>query len=189
MKQLLYILHSRGLLTKPEQWQDRLRITLCTLFIGVFPFITNAQFIKIDIEIPAKTGVSDMETTDFNWPIDNNQSQQELEGSYSLTISSAENLQVLAILTHSDYLINESGSSVKLNAVLAYRNDGKNRPPKANATDHAQFPMSNSGLLIDNMKNSPEVLYAYLMVYTTIERPKRSGTTYSGDIKLTIEYN
>lgn len=189
MKLQQYLVPSKVTLNEHVQRLGSLRITLCIVFIALYPFFTFAQFIKIDIEIPAKTGVSDMETTDFNWPVDDNQSQQELERSYSLTISSAENLQVLAILTHSDYLINESGSSVKLNAVLAYRNDGKNRPPKANATDRAQFPMSNSGLLIDNMKNSPEVLYAYLMVYTTIERPKRSGTTYEGDIKLTIEYN
>jgi len=166
-----------------------LRFVLCTLILVLFSMTANAQFLKIDIEIPAKTGVSDMETSESNWQSNLNQSQQLLDGAYSLTISSAENLQVLAILKHSDNLINASGSGVKLTAVLAFRNDGKNKPQKSNASDRAQFPMSNSGLLIDNMKDSPQVLNAYLMVYTTIERPKISGTTYTGDIQLTIEYN
>lgn len=176
-------------LKKPVQWMNRMKLSLCILFVGVLPFIANAQFIKIDIDIPAKTGVSDMEASDFSRPLDNKQNQQELEATYSLTISSVENMQVLAKLKHSDYLINESGAKVKLDAVLAFRNDGKNKPPKANASDIVQFPMSNSCLLIDNMKNPPDVLYAYLMIYTTIERPKRSGSTYLGDLKLTIEYN
>jgi len=174
---------------KPIQCLDGLRIILSLLFLGVFPLIATAQFIKIDIDIPAKTGVSDMETSEFNRPIDMNQNQLILEGAYSLTISSAENLQVLATLIHSEYLINEAGDAVKLSALLAYRNDGKNRPPRANASDRVAFPMSNSGLLIDQMKDSPDFLYAYLVVYTTIDRPKNSGTTYVGDLKLTIEYN
>jgi hypothetical protein len=170
-----------------ESILGRVSIVICALIL--IPFIANAQFIKIDIDIPAKTGVSDMEISEQNWQTDYNQNLQELDGSYSLTISSAENLQVLAILKHSDYLINASGIGVKLTAVLAYRNDGKNKPSKVNTSDSVQFPMSNSGLLIDNMKGSPQVLNAYIMVYTTIEKPKTSGTTYTGDILLTIEYN
>lgn len=182
---------SRANPTTSEHILSSLNVTTSALLLLLllFPFTANAQFIKIDIDIPAKTGVSDMETSGQTWQTDINQSQQELDGSYALTLSSAENLQVVAILKYSDYLINASGLGVKLTAVLAYRNDGKNRPTKANASDRAQFPMSNSGLLIDNMKDSPEVLNAYLMVYTTIERPKVSGTTYTGDILLTIEYN
>ena len=166
-----------------------LRFAVCALFMVLFMFNANAQFIKIDIDIPAKTGVSDMETSDLNWQPNMNQSQQDVEGTYSLTISSAENLQVMAILKHSEFLLNGAGSAIKLTAVLAYRNDGKNKPPKANASDSAVFPMSNSGLLINNMKDSPQVLNAYLMVYTTIEKPNISGTNYTGDIRLTIEYN
>ena len=164
-------------------------IVTCALFFVLLPFTANAQFIKIDIDIPAKTGVSDMESSEQNWQSNLSQNLQEMDGTYALTISSAENLQVIATLKHSEYLINAAGSGVKLTAVLAYRNDGKNKPPKANASDRAEFPMSNSGLLIDNMKDSPQVLNAYIVVYTTIERPKISGTTYTGDILLTIEYN
>ncbi len=166
-----------------------MKVACYVLFFVLLPCTVNAQFIKIDIEIPAKTGVSDMEASQQNWQADASQTQAALDGTFALTISSAENLQVLATLKHSDYLINASGSGVKLTAVLAYRNDGKNKPPKANASDQVEFPMSNSGLLIDYMKDSPEVLNAYLMVYTTIERPKVSGTTYIGYILLTIEYN
>jgi len=165
------------------------KVASYVLFMVLLPFTVNAQFIKIDIDIPAKTGVSDMETSEQSWQSNLNQNLQELEGSYALTISSAENLQVIATLKHSDYLINASGSGVKLTAVLAYSNDGKNKPPKENASDIASFPISNSGLLIDNMKDSPQVLNAYIIVYTTIEKPLISGTTYTGDIRLTIEYN
>lgn len=189
MKHQLNTVFSSVSLYKSVQWKNWLRITLCILFIGMFSSITNAQFIRIDIDIPAKTGVSDMEASSQNWTLDLNQSQQVLEGTYALTISSAENLQVLATLKHSEYLINEAGDAVKFSAVLAYRNDGKNKPTRANASNDAAFPMSNSGLLINYMKDLPEVLYAYLMVYTTIDRPKNSGTTYMGDLKLIIEYN
>lgn len=166
-----------------------LNVLTCALILALLPLNSYAQFIKIDIDIPAKTGVSDMEASEQNWQSNFNQNQQELEGTYALTISSAENLMVVATLKHSEFLINSSGSAVKLTAVLAYRNDGKNKPPKANASDSAEFPMSNSGLLIDDMKDSPQVLSAYLVVYTTIERPKSNGTTYFGDMLLTIEYN
>ena len=170
-------------------YKGGMNVVFYTLILLLLPFTANAQFIKIDIDIPAKTGVSDMEISGQSWQNEYNQNLQELDGSYSLTISSAENLQVLATLKHSEYLINASGAGVKLTAVLAYRNDGKNKPPKANTSDRVQFPMSNSGLLIDNMKDFPQVLSAYLVVYTTIERPKASGTTYTGDIFLTLEYN
>lgn len=189
MHQRRPILYCNACHSISESILRRLNIATCALFLIFFPFTTMAQFIKIDIDIPAKTGVSDMEISGQNWQSDYNQNLQELEGSYSLTISSAENLQVLAILRHSDYLINASGIGIKLDAVLAYRNDGKNKPPKANASDRAQFPMSNSGMLIEYMKDSPQVLNAYIVVYTTIERPKISGTTYKGDLLLTIEYN
>ncbi len=191
MNQKQSIVYSQANHTISEHIMSWLNVTNCALvlFLVMFSLTANAQFIKIDIDIPAKTGVSDMETSEQSWQNAINQSQQELDGTYALTLSSAENLQVLAILKHSDYLINASDLGVKLTAVLAYRNDGKNKPPKANARDRAQFSMSNSGLLIDNMKDSPGVLNAYLVVYTTIERPKVSGTTYIGDIILTIEYN
>lgn len=159
------------------------------LLMVLMPFAANAQFIKIDIDIPAKTGVSDMETSVQSWQSDLNKSQTSLDGTYALTLSSAENSQILATLKHSDYLINAAGTGVKLSAVLAYRNDGKNKPPKENASDRVQFSMSDSGLLIDAMKDSPDVLYAYLMIYTSIELPKISGTTYIGEMQLTIEYN
>jgi hypothetical protein len=159
------------------------------LFLLSFSFAANAQFIKIDIEVPAKTGVSDLETSEQNRLQDLNKNKQELDGTYGLTISSVENLRILAILKHSDYLINASGTGVKLTATLAYKNDGKNKPVRANASDKAEFPISDSGLLIENMKDSPQVLNAYLMVYTSIERPVVSGSVYIGDILLTIEYN
>jgi len=159
------------------------------LFLLTISFATQAQFIKIDIEVPAKTGVSDLETSEQSWQQDPNKNQQELDNTYALTISSAENLRIFAILKHADYLINASGNGVRLTAELAYRNDGKNKPVRVNSSDKAEFPISDSGLLIENMKDDPQVLNAYLMVYTTIERPKLRGSTYIGDILLTIEYN
>jgi len=183
------IVHCKSIHSISDGVLGWVKVASYVLFFVLLPCTVNAQFIKIDIDIPAKTGVSDVEASEQNWQSDVSQTQAALDGTFALTISSAENLQVLATLKHSDYLINASGSGVKLTAVLAFRNDGKNKPPKANASDRAEFPMSNSGLLIDNMKDSPEVLNAYLMVYTTIERPKLSGTAYIGDIHLTIEYN
>lgn len=186
MRQNKDIGRSTFLNTVGRRWTKKL---ICMVSFVLLPLGLHAQFIRIDIEVPAKTGVSDMESSEQSWESEGNNTLQEMDGTYSLTISSAENLQVLASIKHSEYLINASGVGVKLTAVLAYRNDGKNKPPKENANDRAQFPMSDSGLLIDYMKDSPQVLNAYLMVYTTIERPKISGTVYMGDLLLTIEYN
>jgi len=72
---------------------------------------------------------------------------------------------------------------------LAYRNDGQDKPKKVISSDVVVFPMSDSGLLIDYMKDSPQLLQAYLMVFTTLERPVSNNEIYTGDIVLTIEYN
>lgn len=162
---------------------------VCAFIFLFLPNYGSAQFIRIDIDIPAKTGVSDMETTDLNWSSTDSHSQQLLEGSYALTLSSSENLQVIAILNHSEYLINDAGSAIPLSAVLAFRNDGQNKPPREKASDQVEFPMSNSGLLIENMKDEPQVLNAHIMVFTSIDKPAISSSIYQGDIRLTIEYN
>lgn len=189
MKQKQSIVHHHTDCSNSKSHLSWMKVLTYVLFLTLLPVTTNAQFIKIDIEVPAKTGVSDLETSEQKWQLDLNKNKQELDGTYALTISSAENLRILATLKHSDYLINASGIGVKLNAVLAYKNDGKNKPTKANSSDKAEFSISDSGLLIENMKESPQVLNAFLMVYTSIERPKISGTIYTGDILLTIEYN
>jgi len=159
------------------------------LVMVVSPSNLAAQFININIDIPAKTGVSDLESSEMDWQSVLNNNRKEMEGSYALTISSAENVQVMAILKHSDYLISPSGSAIKLNAALAYRNDGQDKPKKVISSDVVVFPMSDSGLLIDYMKDSPQLLQAYLMVFTTLERPVSNNEIYTGDIVLTIEYN
>ena len=159
------------------------------LVMIVSPNNLSAQFININIDIPAKSGVSDLESSDMDWKSVVNSNRRELESTFTLTISSAENVQVMAILKHSDYLISPSGSAIKLNAALAYRNDGQDKPKKVISSDVVVFPMSDSGLLIDYMKDSPQLLQAYLMVFTTLERPVSNNEIYTGDIVLTIEYN
>lgn len=159
------------------------------LFLMFFPLMANAQFININIDIPTKTGVSEMETSEPIWKPNNDPVVRELESSYNLTLSSSENLLVMASLRHSDYLQNESGSLVKLEATLAYRNDGVNKLQRAGTNDLVIFPMSNSGLLIENMKGNHQNLNAFLMIFTTTEMPKEVKGLYTGEISLKIEYN
>ena len=186
MKQKTHIMNTLKSQIKHLNWRG---LAFCMVVLFLSPSHLSAQFININIDIPAKSGVSELESSDMDWQSVMNNNQQQLEGTYTLTISSAENVQIMAILKHSDYLISASGAAIKLGTVLAYRNDGEKKSKIADSSDVAVFPMSNSGLLIDYMKDTPQLLKANLMVYTTIERPKLKNSIFTGDIVLTIEYN
>jgi hypothetical protein len=73
---------------------------------------------------------------------------------------------------------------------MAWQNDGTQdeataKPAKDNKS---VFPLSNSGLLIENMKGAPAVLYAYIFLKGTAIIPKTATSPYEGQVHLIIEY-
>lgn len=162
----------------------------CCLFSMVLLSTSlSAQFININIDIPPKTGLVNRESleTAFN---ENASTAVDLTGKiFALGISSSENFQIIASLTQPGYFKNEQGDSIKAQSTLAFRNDGKNALPKMFFKDRIQFPMSNSNLLIDYMKDEPQSINAYIFIKTDTEDIPNSTSVFSGEIKLTIEYN
>lgn len=178
-------LHFNALTGNVKRW---IILAIMGLLISFYPFKAIAQFIKIDIDVPAKTGLSNMDPIVLNQQPNFNSGMQEFGGTFAITISSSENLYIIASLVHSDSLYNDLGATIKFNTTLSFRNDGSNKSPKNDSGQLAVFPMSDSGKLLENMNGSLQLLNAYIFINANTEQAKFSNTTYYGDIKLTIEY-
>lgn len=159
------------------------------LMLAVFPLSSSAQFIKIILEIPAKTGQTDLVPFHLSQKADINTGLQTLSGTCVLCINAAENLQVQATFTHSDSLRNETGQAIPVIANLSFRNDGKSQPPGKDAGHVASFPLSDCGRIIEYIKGNPQVLNAFLFLKVNATIPKGTTSVYTGDISLIIEYN
>lgn len=167
----------------------QLRLACCMFVFFIFPLALSAQFININIDIPPKTGLTNSDS--FENGLDPNLNlNQEYEGKiFALGISCAENLQILATLTNPGFLQNERGETIKLTSTLSYRNDGKSSLPKQNFGNRVYFSMSDSYRLIDYMEDAPQTINAYLFINTDTGSVPFSTSVFTGDIKLTIEYN
>lgn len=175
--------------TGSESSQNWILRTSIVLIVALFTYNASAQFINVNIKIPTKIGLSEMEALKLNHQPSFGSEWQKFEGTYEMAIPSIENLQVLATLTHTDSLRNEFGSSINFSAKLAYRNDGISTPPKTYSGNSALFNISNCGLLIDNIKGSPPMLNAYVFIHVETGNPVISRSIYRGDINLAVEYN
>jgi len=153
------------------------------------PFSGHAQFITLKLDIPAKTGQTEIVPFEMHSTTNTNTGQQTLNGTTVICISGAENFIVQAFLSHSDSLRNELGLAIPFSAYMAYRNDGNSKPPGTDANHQASFPLSNSGRIIENMKNSPQVLEAFIFIHVRAVIPKITTSTYVGFINFNIEYN
>jgi hypothetical protein len=73
---------------------------------------------------------------------------------------------------------------------MAWQNDGT--PGEATAKpakdNKSVFPLSNSGLLIENMKEAPAILRAYIFLRGTAIVPKTATSPYEGKVHLIVEY-
>ena len=162
---------------------------LILLLIVLLPFSGHAQFITLKLDIPAKTGQTEIVPFEMHSTTNTNTGQQTLNGTTVICISGAENFIVQAFLSHSDSLRNELGLAIPFSAYMAYRNDGNSKPPGTDANHQASFPLSNSGRIIENMKNSPQVLEAFIFIHARAALPKNTTSTYVGFINFKTEYN
>ena len=162
---------------------------IIVLLIVLLPFSGHAQFITLKLDIPAKTGQTEIVPFEMHSTTNTNTGQQMLNGTTVICISGAENFIVQAFLSHSDSLRNEFGQAIPFYVSLAYRNDGISKPPGTEANHQASFPLSNSGRIIENMKNSPQVLEAFIFIHASAALPNVTTPTYVGFINFKIEYN
>jgi len=162
---------------------------LILLLIVLLPFSGHAQFITLKLDIPAKTGQTEIVPFEMHSTTNTNTGQQTLNGTTVICISGAENFFVQAFLSHSDSLRNELGQAIPFTVSLAYRNDGNSKPPGTDANHQASFPLSNSRRIIENMKNSSQVLDAFIFIHAGAALPKVPTSTYVGFINFKIEYN
>lgn len=166
----------------------KLRLAIAMLLF-LFSFSTYAQFVNINIEIPSKIGQTLMMPLELYLKTDVNTGRQIFSGKGILSITGDENFQVLVSLTHSDSLIDNDGVKVPFKVDLAYRNDGIDQLPGLEVNKSASFPLSNAGKIIENMRNSTNVLNAYLFINANTGQLINKKTTYVGDINLKIECN
>lgn len=171
----------------------QLLLSLPLILLSLF---TNAQFIRLNIDIPPKTGLSEYEPFEMALLAVDNSGLQILEGSTMFTISAAENLHVLVQARVSETLMNVNQQSLPLAVKLDYRNDGQ-RPVQqyngnnqtGNMRETVCFPLSNSGLLINHIRGQPPLLQAWIIVNLSAALSLNSANAYSGSVYINIEYN
>lgn len=173
-----------------------LTLALLWLSLGV-----QAQFIRIDLDIEPQTSLSESSNFDLLLrPVDRTELPAEwislfdkkknfYRGHYFLQIRGNENFSVQARIRNSPALLSDRGESLPLMVQLAYRNDGTGLMPQETGGDYLFFPLSDSGLLIEHMKDSPQVLVASVFVQVTIAAPALTQHIYRGNIHLQLEYN
>jgi hypothetical protein len=169
---------------------------LLLLPLLLLPLFTHAQFIRLNFDIPPKAGLSEYIPFEAELSTDDKTGLQLLEGSTMFTISAAENLHVLVRARVSETFMNEDRESQPLAVVLDYRNDGQ-RPVQRNLDNYQTgntrekiyFPLSNSGLLINNIRGHPPLLQAWVIVCLSFGLPANTDITFRSNIHLEIEYN
>lgn len=149
----------------------------------------SAQFLRLNIVIPPKTGQSEVRPFEFDQKSTTKTGMQAFDGNGIICISGTENFQILAILSHSDSLRNETRQAIPFLVDLAYRNDGQSKPPGTNAGHRISFPLSDCWRTIEFMKNNPDVINAFIFLHMTADIPHFTTSSYSGKINLIIEYN
>lgn len=106
------------------------------------------------------------------------------------SITAGENITVMVRLEVSDVMIDGQNNTRPFDLTMAWQNDGtKNEATAKLAKDNKSvFPLSNSGLLIENMKEPPAILRAYIFLRGTVILPKAATSLYEGKVHLIIEY-
>jgi hypothetical protein len=165
-------------------WPGTLLLLLLLFSTSAFP-----QFVKISLDVPVTSGVTEVNPLEFGLKTSGNSAKGELTGTAVFSISAFENLQIVATLTADDYLHDSSGNLLPLKVRLGYRNDGSNQLPDIDAGNRIAIPISNSGHLIGQISGLPSFVNAYLFIHADAGVPQILNTTYVGNINLNIEFN
>lgn len=164
---------------------------ICAVTLVCSPILLGAQFTQFNIDIPAKSGVKTVVPAEMSVVIGNEFLMPSIYGSVGFSVSAAENLH-LQIQFDAYYTQNNDKNLLfPLKTEFSYRNDGGSKPPgrKVEKAQMVNFPISNSGRLIANMNNRPQLLYAFVYLKTFAELYESRNISYTGIIHFKIEYN
>jgi hypothetical protein len=108
-------------------------------------------------------------------------------GMYS--IAARENITVMVRLESSEVLIDGQNKAIPFDLKMFWQNNGTSNEANAKpAKDNKSvFPLNNSGLLVENMKDPPVVLHAYIFIRGTATVPKTTSL-YESTVNLIVEY-
>ncbi len=168
-----------------------IRATLILLATILPASTVCGQFVFTSIGIGPKVKVENILPFALEPYLDSDSGTQMLRGIKAWQISANENLIVNATVKHDGKLASHDGYTLPLTSWLAYRNDGgKPRDvPSQKLNNGAEFMMSNSRLLVRNMRPKPKLLNAFLYLGTQMGMPQYANTTFVGSIQVKIEFN
>lgn len=163
----------------------------------VFASVTiQAQFVQVNLNIPARTDIETLESTSMVYDTDPETGKMFLHGYFAFNISSVENIHVLVRLLSPMTLKNELMHPLTVSTALSYRNDGKTAPEypekhhyTGNQSTEIIFPLSNDRKLATFMAVPPPEYHAYVYIYMRTGFPAYPFSVYAGDFDIQIEFN
>jgi hypothetical protein len=165
------------------------------LALGLYSGIAHGQFMRIILDVKKNVGTEqiipfsiDTLTGPFN--IEQVAGTETLYAFGMFSIAAGENITVMVRLEASDIMIDGQNNTRPFDLTMAWQNNGtKNEATAKRAKDNKSvFPLSNSGLLIENMKGAPAILHAYIFLRGTAMVPKTATSPYEGKVHLIVEY-
>jgi len=173
-----------------KKWNIILLLTL-----GLCSGMAHGQYMRIIMDVKKNVGTEqlipfavDTLTGPFN--IERVAGTETLYAFGMYSIAAGENITVMVQLEASDVLIDGQNNAMPFDLTMAWQNDGtKSEATAKPAKDNKSvFPLSNSGLLIENMKEAPAILRAYIFLRGTVIVPKAATSFYEGKVHLIVEY-
>jgi len=173
--------------------QGHIKIIWSQRFLGLLiPLLilslqSQAQFVKVNIDIPASTGVDGLESFTVK-PLTNPKTgKQQLLGFAEFSISAAENMQVHVQVQAESTILNQ----VQLKTSMAWSNNGTKTLPDDNLlhNNQASFPLSNSSLAGEKRNRDQSLFLAWIFVTVQAHIPDEGSIINDNIINLKIEYN
>ena len=156
---------------------------LPVLLMLLFTLQGSAQFVKINLNIPAKTSMEGLETLYLTPDIN----EQYLSGTAAFSISAAENIQVQVNAKQVETKENQLPLSTK----LAWRNNGSRNIPNNRQfiKNTITFPMLGTEQIIDKKENYEALFNAWIFINVQGKIQATNKQNKKEFIELKIEYN
>jgi hypothetical protein len=180
---------------RKKKRESKMREIILLLALGLCSGMAHGQFMQIIMNVEKKVGLEQINTFMEDIPTGPLKIEQ-MAGTGTLSafgmfaITAQENIIVIVRLEAPAMLLDGQNNAMPFDLTMAWQNDGT--PSEATAKpakdNKSVFPLSNSGLLIENMKGAPSILHAYLFLKGTAIIPKTPTSRYEGTVHLIVEY-
>jgi len=181
---------SRKMKSESKKWG-----IILLLMLGLCSGLVQGQFMRINFGVKANVCMEQIMPFAFNTTapssdIEVESGTQFLQASGVYSLIGLENISVMVRVEAPDVLLDGQNNTIPFELTMAWQNDGTQEEATAKpAKDNKSvFPLSNSGLLIENMKEAPAILRAYIFLRGTAIIPKTATSPYEGNVHLIIEY-